>query len=136
MEFSFKMKVNASKEKIWEYYADVEKWYAWEDDLEDISLNGDFEKGAIGVMKLAGMPPMEYTLTDVAVNEMFCDKTATPMGDVYFHHQIIEEADGVFIKHSVGLESSERSIEQLGFLKQIFSDVPESIMALRMEVEK
>lgn len=136
MEFSFKMKVNASKEKIWQYYADIQKWYTWEGDLEDISLNGDFEKGSTGTMKLADMPPMEFTLTDVAENECFCDRTPTPIGDVYFNHRIIEEIDGVYIQHSVRLDTAEINTEKLAFLKQIFSDVPDSIMALKMEVEK
>jgi len=36
MEFSFKIKINAEKEKVWEYYADINKWYIWEEDLKDI----------------------------------------------------------------------------------------------------
>ena len=136
MEFSFKMKVNATKEKIWEFYADVQKWYTWEDDLEDISLNGKFETGATGVMKLADMPPLEYTLTKVIQNQRFCDRTPTPFGDVFFDHQILEEADSVHIKHTVRLDTQEITTEKLGFLRQIFADVPNSIMALKVEVEK
>ena len=28
MEFSFKIKINAKKEKVWEYYADINKWHS------------------------------------------------------------------------------------------------------------
>ena len=38
MEFSFKIKINAKKEKVWEYYANIDKWYIWEEDLKNISL--------------------------------------------------------------------------------------------------
>lgn len=135
MELSFTVRVSASKEAIWGYYADIRKWYVWEDDLEDITLNGEFETGSRGTMKLAGMPVMEYTLVGVKEHEMFCDKTSTPFGDLFFNHQIIEEAGGVQIKHSVRLDS-EATFEHVGFLKQVFSDVPDSMMSLKAAIER
>ena len=36
MEFSFSLKIKATKEAVWEYYANIEKWYAWEEDLKNI----------------------------------------------------------------------------------------------------
>lgn len=136
MEFSFKMRVNATKEKIWPYYSDIKKWYKWEEDLEDITLNGGFQSGSIGTMKLKGMPALEYTLTQVVENKIFCDKTTTPFGDLYFNHQLLDETDGVYIQHSVCLDTTEITKEKLGFLKQVFADVPDSIMLLKSEVEK
>ena len=29
MEFSFSLKIKATKEDAWEYYANIEKWYNW-----------------------------------------------------------------------------------------------------------
>lgn len=136
MEFSFKIEVNAAKEKIWDYYADIKKWFVWEGDLEDISLDGGFVEGTIGIMKLSGMPAMQYTLSKVIANKEFWDKTETPMGSVCFGHQILEEANGVFIQHIVRLDSTEITSEKIDFLKQIFSDVPDSILLLKKEVEK
>lgn len=52
MEFSFKIKVNAKKEEVWKYYSDIEKWYIWEEDLKNISLNGKFQTGTEGIMEL------------------------------------------------------------------------------------
>lgn len=71
MEFSFMAQVNATKEQVWENYADIEKWYVWEEDLKNITLNGGFKTGSQGVMELEGMPPMEYLLTSVKENEEF-----------------------------------------------------------------
>jgi len=136
MEFSYKTKVNATKERIWSYYEDIQKWYVWEDDLESITLDGDFKMGSTGEMKLADMPPMAYTLTTVIENEAFFDKTSTPFGDIYFKHQIIEENDGIYVKHSVQLQTDEVTLEKLGFLRQVFNDVPDSIMLLKAEVER
>ena len=39
MEFSFSLKIKTTKEDVWNYYANIEKWYHWETDLKNITLN-------------------------------------------------------------------------------------------------
>ena len=137
MEFSFKIKINAKKEKVWEYYADINKWYIWEEDLKDIKLNGEFKTGSKGIMKLENMPPLEYILTSVEENKEFWDKTDIPLGSIHFGHEIFEEdRNSVSIKHTVRLESTIISEENIEFLKGIFSDVPHSMMLLKKSVEE
>ena len=137
MEFSFKIKINAKKEKVWEYYADINKWYIWEEDLKDIKLNGEFKTGSKGIMKLENMPPLEYILTSVKENKEFWDRTDIPLGSIHFGHEIFEEdRNSVSIKHTVRLESTIISEENIEFLKGIFSDVPHSMMLLKKSIEK
>ena len=137
MEFSFKIKINAKKEKVWEYYADINKWYIWEEDLKDIKLNGEFKTGSKGIMELENMPPLEYILTSVKENKEFWDKTDIPLGSIHFGHEIFEEdRNSVSIKHTVRLESTIISEENIEFLKGIFSDVPHSMMLLKKSVEE
>ena len=137
MEFSFKIKINAEKEKVWEYYADINKWYIWEEDLKDIKLNGEFKTGSKGIMKLENMPPLEYILTSVKENKEFWDRTDIPLGSIHFGHEIFEEdRNSVSIKHTVRLESTIISEENIEFLKGIFSDVPHSMMLLKKSVEE
>ena len=137
MEFSFKIKINAKKEKVWEYDADINKWYIWEEDLKDIKLNGEFKTGSKGMMELENMPPLEYILTSVEENKEFWDKTDIPLGSIHFGHEIFEEdKNSVSIKHTVRLESSIINEENIEFLKGIFSDVPHSMMLLKKSVEE
>ena len=137
MEFSFKIKINAKKEKVWEYYADINKWYIWEEDLKDIKLNGEFKTGSKGIMELENMPPLEYILTSVKENKEFWDRTDIPLGSIHFGHEIFEEdRNSVSIKHTVRLESSIINEENIEFLKGIFSDVPHSMMLLKKSIEK
>ena len=137
MEFSFKIKINAKKEKVWEYYADINKWYIWEEDLKDIKLNGEFKTGSKGIMKLENMPPLEYILTSVKENKEFWDRTDIPLGSIHFGHEIFEEdRNSVSIKHTVRLESTIISEENMEFLRGIFSDVPHSMMLLKKSVEE
>ena len=137
MEFSFKIKINAKKEKVWEYYADINKWYIWEEDLKDIKLNGEFKTGSKGIMELENMPPLEYILTSVKENKEFWDRTDIPLGSIHFGHEIFEEdKNSVSIKHTVRLENSIINEENIEFLKGIFSDVPHSMMLLKKSVEE
>lgn len=137
MEFSFKIKINAKKEKVWEYYANINKWYIWEEDLKDIKLNGEFKTGSKGMMELENMPPLEYILTSVEENKEFWDKTDIPLGSIHFGHEIFEEdKNSVSIKHTVRLESSIINEENIEFLRKIFSDVPHSMMLLKKSVEE
>ena len=137
MEFSFKIKINAKKEKVWEYYADINKWYIWEEDLKDIKLNGEFKTGSKGMMELENMPPLKYILTSVEETKEFWDKTDIPLGSIHFGHEIFEEdKNSVSIKHTVRLESSIINEENIEFLRGIFSDVPHSMMLLKKSVEE
>ena len=137
MEFSFKIKINAKKEKVWEYYANIDKWYIWEEDLKDIKLNGEFKTGSKGIMKLESIPPLEYVLTSVKENKEFWDRTDIPLGSIHFGHEIFEEdKNSVSIKHTVRLESSIINEENIEFLRGIFSDVPHSMMLLKKSVEE
>ena len=137
MEFSFKIKINAKKEKVWKYYADINKWYIWEEDLKDIKLNGEFKTGSKGIMELENMPPLEYILTSVEENKEFWDKTDIPLGSIHFGHEIFEEdKNSVSIKHTVRLENSIINEENIEFLRGIFSDVPHSMMLLKKSVEE
>jgi len=135
MEFSFSLNIRATKEAVWAYYENIEKWYDWEEDLKNITLKGGFETGSYGTMELEGMPPMEYQLTLVKPFEEFWDKTATPFGDILFGHQIIENNDGtVNVKHTISLDSEDK--QHLEFLGQVFSDVPHSIFILKNYLER
>ena len=137
MEFSFKIKINVKKEKVWEYYADINKWYIWEEDLKDIKLNEEFKTGSKGIMELENMPPLEYILTSVEENKEFWDKTDIPLGSIHFGHEIFEEdKNSVSIKHTVRLESSIINEENIEFLRGIFLDVPHSMMLLKKSVEE
>ncbi|MBS7577456.1 MULTISPECIES: hypothetical protein [unclassified Enterococcus] len=133
MKYSFELKTDAPAEKIWEHYEDVNKWFKWEDDLEEISLKDKFKQGTVGSMTLEGQPPMDFLLVSVITGKSFTDKTTIPkLGDIYFSHEIITENAQNSIKHSVEFVPADRrpSIEDLDFISQIFADVPASVFSL------
>ncbi|MGT2737482.1 SRPBCC family protein [Streptococcus orisratti] len=136
MKFSFELAVNTKKEDVWAYYSQVDQWFVWEGDLEEISLDGDFTTGQTGKMKMEGMPELVFTLVQVRENQYFSDLTATPFGNVLFEHEIVEDpAGGISLRHSVSLTDGDTTEEALAFLKQIFADVPESVGKLKQILE-
>ncbi len=136
MEFSFKTKVHATKEKVWGFYADVQKWYIWEQSLKSITLDGGFQEGSAGTMVFEGMPPIDYVLTCVSENKEFWDKSVLPFGTLHFGHEITEEDHGyVSIQHTVRLESDSITEDKVAFLKQVFADVPDAVLLIKKTVE-
>lgn len=133
MKYSFEFKTKVSPERIWDFYANIENWYKWEDNLQDITLDGDFVTGNKGVMTLKGQPPMNYELTEMSEYQSFCDKASIPgLGSIYFNHELIPSGPDTIIRHSVEFisESGNDFQEHLGFVSQVFSDVPNSVLSL------
>ncbi len=136
MEFSFSLEMNVSPEAVWRYYENLDLWPVWEEDLEEISLDGGFKTGSRGVMKLAGMPPLSYVLSSVIPRREFWDETETPLGRICFGHVIEEGRTGsVLVRHTVRLESPAATKESVCFLQKIFSDVPGSLLLLKKAAE-
>jgi hypothetical protein len=137
MELQCKLEVCAKPEKIWGYYVDPAKRSIWEEDLENLVYDGEIKAGATGKMKLKDMPEMSFTLTEVVKDAAFCDRTDVPgMGSLFFSHRILDESGKIFIQHGVRLEKDAFSEEDLGFLGGVLSDVPDSVLKIKREVEK
>ncbi len=136
MEFSFKINIHATKQSVWSFYSDIEKWYVWEKKLKNITLDTGFKTGSEGIMEFNGMPPLKYLLTSVVEQQEFWNKSDTPFGSIHFGHEITEEAEGIVsVKHTARLESDNITEEKVAFLKQVFSDVPEAVLLLKKTVE-
>ncbi|MCO6533266.1 MULTISPECIES: hypothetical protein [Lactobacillus] len=139
MKFSYEQETDLTAADIWQYYANIDNWFAWEGDLEKVTLDGDFIQGTKGQMKLEGQPAMDFVLESVTANEEFTDRTPIPgMGDVYFTHQIGKKGAKTTITHSVEFvpQNREANSADLKFVAEIFADVPESIFALEKAARK
>lgn len=133
MKYSFELKTDVASGKIWSLYEDVNKWFSWEGNLEDISLRGPFSKNTTGTMKLFGQPSMEFMLDSVINGKIFTNKTSIPnIGDIYFIHELIVKDNQTIIKHSVEFlpKNREPKVNDLEFVSKIFADVPATVFSL------
>jgi len=134
MKYSFEQKTNASITDVWPLYENVNKWFTWENDLEEISLEGLFEANTKGSMTLTNMPPMSFELVKVIPEEVFIDKTTIPnMGEINFIHELSEtNHKETVIRHSVEFVPLNREpiANDLKFLSKIFENIPASVFAV------
>lgn len=134
MKFSFEIETEIKAEQIWSFYSDINKWFVWEDDLEKITLSGNFIEGSTGEMKLSGQPPLVFELVKVVPYKKFTDKTYIPdVGSLYFDHELIEIKQGTKIRHSIEfipVNDRKVTLEDSRFISQIFSDIPNSVFLL------
>ena len=64
----------ADRDVIWELWADVEHRPEWDKGLEYINLDGPFEAGATGTVKVEGQDPIKYKVIEVAPKERYTDR--------------------------------------------------------------
>jgi hypothetical protein len=134
-KLTFQTNIHATSKDIWKMYVDLNKRRQWETDLEYIKLNGDFSTGTSGVIKLIDRPEMPYRLTSVVPYESYWDRTEIPGKGLAlcFGHEFTMIDDGTLVKISAELERSTGEItdQDILFLAQVFSDTPQSILAIK-----
>ncbi|MHA6205802.1 SRPBCC family protein [Dyella soli] len=88
------METTARPERIWQLFADVPGWKAWNAGIEHIELHGPFAAGTSFTMQPPGMEPFTSTLTAVRENEGFTDETVVDGTRVVVEHRIEVLAPG------------------------------------------
>ena len=140
LEYTFKTEIKAPRERVWEMYADFSQRRLWETDLEYIHLDGELTTGAVGVMKLAGQPAMPYQITLAVLFSAYWDRTEIPGTNtaICFGHDFIAAGeDKTILKITASLEKTDGEIREddILLLKEIFSDTPQAVLAIKKMVE-
>ena len=85
----------ATREQVWELWADVPNRSMWDTDLEYAKLDGPFRTGSTGEVKLEGQPPREFLITHCEPLEGYTDRFFLPFhGKMDWHHTIKETGGG------------------------------------------
>jgi hypothetical protein len=111
----FSIKTDATNEKIWSLWTDVENWKKWDDSVEYSNLDGDFKNGARGFLKTLNGPKASFTLVDCVKNRSFTSRLKLPLCTLDFVHELFRDENNVLkIRHKVKI---------YGFLTFIFKNV-------------
>ena len=90
-----KRKTTATREQIWELWADVPNRTRWDRDLEYAKLDGPFRTGSTGEVKLRGQPPRKFLIIHCEPLEGYTDRFYLPFyGKMDWHHTIKETGGG------------------------------------------
>lgn len=82
----------AAPEVIWELFADIGGRTRWDDALE--SIDGDFELGGLGRVKLKGQPERTWEIIECVRPQRYTDRFHLPMGGRMEWVHSIEPVEG------------------------------------------
>lgn len=86
----------ATREQVWELWADAPNRTRWDEDLEYAKLDGPFRTGSTGEVKLKGQPVRRFLITHCEPLEGYTDRFFLPFyGKMDWHHTMRETKDGL-----------------------------------------
>jgi hypothetical protein len=114
-------------EGIWRAWADVERWPAWNADIERISISGPFATGCTIAMTPKGQDTVNLRITEAVEGERFVDE-ADVEGTVVRTTHRIDRLDGDRVRIVYRLEASGPAEEQIG--PAVSADFDETLASL------
>jgi len=93
-----------SKEEIYAFWADVNNWTKWNDEIESAKLEGTFSKGNFFTLTLKGGSKVKIELLEVEENQGFTDLTKFPLAKMYGIHEIVEKEDKIELIATIKIE--------------------------------
>ena len=100
----------ATKEQMWQLFADVNHWHDWDAGIEYATMQGKFEKGNHFLLKPKGASEVKIELVETRENQKFVDLTRFPLAKMYGEHTFEETPAGLKITTTMKVEGA------LGFL--------------------
>jgi hypothetical protein len=128
--FEYRQETSADPDVVWRLWSDPPSWPRWDEDLEEVSLDGTFEVGTRGTLKPRGMDGFGFELTRVVAGSGYSDETPLPGATLRFDHDLVR-ADGTLeIVQRVTMEGPAANdyFDTLG--KGILLDVPGALAKL------
>ena len=92
------MEIDTTKEKMWAIWADIPNWNQWITSVESSSLDGNFENGAKGSMKLANGSKSTFTIAECVENESFICRSKFLFCTLDAGHEMTEENGKIKVK--------------------------------------
>ncbi|MDR2151416.1 MAG: hypothetical protein LBO72_01225 [Helicobacteraceae bacterium] len=136
MELQCKINVSAAaKAKIFDLWTNADKRKLWEDDLESFVIDGAIKAGGKGKMKLQGKPEMDFTIIEAIEGEAYSERYDLPFGAMIFRHRLLTEGGKSYISHSVRLEKTAVTEDDIAFLSGVFADFPITTLRIKNLLE-
>lgn len=80
---------DACRDAMWDLWADVPARTEWDKGLDYIELDGPFEAGTTGTVKVQGQDPIAYEVVEVVPQERYTDRfKSLPWTHTDWHHTI------------------------------------------------
>jgi carbon monoxide dehydrogenase subunit G len=89
--------IDTTKEKMWSIWTDIENWNHWINSVESSALEGNFENGVKGSMKIKGRSS-SFRIVEVVENESFICRSKLPLCTMDAGHVMKEENGKLQVK--------------------------------------
>jgi len=118
---------DASKESVWNIWADVNNWPMWDKGLEWRRLDGDFKTGTSYALKPVGGSEVQSIITDCVSMKRFTDVTKLSLAKMEFIHELTEAQDGLHVTHRLTISGPLSFFFAQVIGKDTARDLPETI---------
>ena len=93
-----------TKEQVYSFWADVNNWTKWNDDIKSAELHGAFQEGNFFTLTLNNGQKVKIKLLKVEENKSFTDLTSFPLAKMYGIHEIIEKDGKIELIATIKIE--------------------------------
>ena len=93
-----------TKEQVYSFWADVNNWATWNDDIKSAELHGEFKEGEFFTLTLNNGQKVKIRLLKVEENKSFTDLTSFPLAKMYGIHEIIEKDGKIELVATIKIE--------------------------------
>jgi hypothetical protein len=90
--------IDTTKEKMWSIWTDIKNWNQWINSVESSTLEGNFENGAKGSLKIIDGPTSSFTIVDIVENKSFICRSKVPLCTMDGGHEMKEENGKLKVK--------------------------------------
>jgi Polyketide cyclase / dehydrase and lipid transport len=101
MRFAHTLTTTAPAEAIWQVWADVPAWPAWDTALESASLSGPFALGAQGRLKAKGSPASPFVISQVDPGRSYSFTTGMPLAQLEVRRTLAADGGATSFTHEV-----------------------------------
>lgn len=135
MQFEESIVIQAPADAVFALYADVRGWAAWDPEVREASLEGDFVPGAQGMLRPAKGPTAKIRLVEVEPNRSFTVESQLPLCRMRFEHELRPQALGVLAVHRVTFSGLLAPLLGRCIGGQIRKTLPDTLQGLKHAAE-
>ena len=93
-----------TKEQVYSFWADVNNWAKWNDEIKSAELHEAFKEGNFFTLTLKNGQKVKIKLLKVEENKSFTDLTTFPLAKMYGIHEIIEKDGKIELVATIKIE--------------------------------
>jgi Polyketide cyclase / dehydrase and lipid transport len=134
--FEYSHPTAAKPDAIWRLWSNVSSWPDWDDDLEVVTLDGEFVAGALGTLKPTGMDELPFVLTRVEPDRGYSDETPLDGAVLRFDHDLEPTDAGTVIRQRVTVDGPAANEYFQPLAANIILDIPAALARLAQRAEQ